>query len=354
MGMITYRERGLVMLVRDFKAECSDMYPAEFLECLPEYCFNLSCGSPTEMSETLTGLKCSNPRCPDKIVKRITHIMGDLGIKDFGNSRAADFVASYGIRNPLAVFAYEPSDGCLGQSISMELSTQIYDKLSSRKSFTLWEYIRTAHLPFIQSSALTLFGDFDDLSEAYEKIEEGGVEYIRDKLGIQKGTAPKTISEDVLEDDYSDLEVSIPSVSVRAVKIFEVLMTFKQDLFEYLDFVNIIPLNSEDMVTLKAVCSEEVGAPFRTKADFYSTVNNLYSNVHVEFLKSVNQDINYLVWAGADGSDVRVTNKVQKVRGYNEKYEARKRDGKSKEGDHYIPIVTAMEFLGILEGKARS
>lgn len=341
------------MLVRDFKEECSDMYPIEFFSCLPEYCFNPSCGSPTEMSETLTGLKCSNPRCPDKIVKRITHIMSDLGIKDFGSARATDFVATYGIRNPLAVFAYEPSDGCLGQSISMDLSERIYEQITKKKNLTLWEYVRTAHLPYIQSSSLILFGDFDDLSEAYEKIEEGGVEYIRERLGIQKGGDSKVVSEEVLEDDYSDLEANIPSVSIRALKIFEVLMTFKQDLFEYLDFVNIIPLNSGDMITLKAVCSEEVGAPFKTKADFYSTVNSLYPNVHVEFLKSVNADIDYLVWAGADGSDVRVTNKVMKVRGYNEKYEMRKREGRPKDGDHYIPIVTAMDFLGILEGKSK-
>ena len=342
------------MLVRDFKEECMDMYPIEFLDCLPEYCFNPSCNSPTEMSETLTGLRCSNPRCPDKIVKRITHIMNDLGIKDFGSARASDFVASYGIRNPLAVFAYEPVDGCLGQSISMELSERIFEQISKKKNFTLWEYVRTANLPFIQSSALALFGDFDDLSEAYERIEDGGVEYIRERLGIQKGGDSKVSSDEVLEDDYSDLEASIPSVSIRALKIFEVLMTFKQDLFEYLSFVNIIPLNSGDMITLKAVCSEEVGAPFKTKADFYSTVNSLYPNIHVEFLKSVNADIDYLVWAGADGSDVRVTNKVMKVRGYNDKFTQRQNDGKLKDGDHLIPIVTAMEFLAILEGKAKS
>lgn len=341
------------MLVREFKEQYSDMYPEEFLGCLPETCFNPSCGSPTEISAVLTGLHCSNPRCPDKIVKRITHIMSDLGVKDFGGSRAADFVATYGVRNPLAVFAYEPSDGTLGSGISMELSQRIFDQINKKKSFALWEYVRTAHLPYIQSSALTLFGEFDNLADAYDKIESGGVEYIREKLGIQKQDNKMPEDAEVLEDEYSDLEVSIPSVSVRAVKIFEVLMTFKQDLFEYLDFVTIIPLNSDDVVTLKAVCSEEVGAPFSTKADFYSTVNGLYPNLHVEFLKTVNASIDYLVWAGADGSPVRVTNKVMKVRGYNEKYEARKESGSLKDGDHYIPIVTAMEFLGILEGKSK-
>lgn len=338
------------MLVKDFKVSCEDTYPEEFLNSLPEYCFNEGCKSPMEISSVLTSLKCSNPRCPDKIVKRITHIMSDLGVKDFGTARATDFVYTYGIKNPLAVFAYETTDGCLGQGVSMAVSQKIFNQISSKKTFTLWEYVRTAHLPFIQSSALTLFGEFDNLDDAYAYIEDGGVEYIREKLGIGKGSESSASEDDVIVDEYSDLEVSIPSVSIRALKIFEVLMTFKQDLYEYLSFVNIIPLNSGNIRTLKAVCSEEVGVPYKTKADFYSVVNGLYPDVHVEFLKSVNADIDYLVWAGADGSDVRVTNKVQKVRGYNEKYKARQEAGTLRADDHLIPIVTAMEFMGILEG----
>ena len=126
-------------------------------------------------------------------------------------------------------------------------------------------------------------------------------------------------------------------------------MTFKDDLFEAIDFVNIIKTHSDGMIKLKAVCSDEVGAPFKTKADFYATVNSRYTNIHVEFLGAVTKNIDYLVWAGADGSPARLTNKVKKTEGYNSKYNENLASGNVKEGEHYIPIVTAKQFMEILD-----
>ena len=124
---------------------------------------------------------------------------------------------------------------------------------------------------------------------------------------------------------------------------------FKEDLLWGIQFVNIIPTHSEGMVTLRAVCSDQVGTPFRTKADFYATVNNLYEDLHVEFLNSVTKSIDYLVWAGASESDARVTNKVMKVRSYNESFKEHKASGKVTPEEHEIPIVSASMFLGILQ-----
>lgn len=198
-------------------------------------------------------------------------------------------------------------------------------------------------MPFIQTSALQIFGDYDDLAQAYADIEQGGVEFIRQKLGITKGGTSSAVMSTNTGDN---LEIDIPDISIRALKVYTSLMTFKPDLFQALQFVNIIKLHDDNMKTLKVVCSEEVGAGFRTKSDFYSTVNGLYPNLHVEFLSSVTKSIDYLVWAGASGqSDVRVTNKVQKVRKYNEAYEAHKAAGTLKAGEHYIPIITANQFL---------
>ena len=129
-------------------------------------------------------------------------------------------------------------------------------------------------------------------------------------------------------------------------------MTFKQDLFDGLAGVEILKTHSVGIKTIKAVCSDEVGNPYRTKADFYATINNRYDNIHVEFLNAVNANIDYLVWAGADGSQARYTNKVKKVEAYNEKYEAKKAAGKLKEGDHYIPIMSALQFMAHLDSLA--
>lgn len=330
------------MLVTEFKEKQGYRFPDGFLSSLPETCFDYRCKSPMEMTETLTSLKCSNPRCPTKIANRIVAIMSSLGVKDLGIARANSFVSKYGINNPLLIFAYETSDGTLGDDISMDVSQRIVDQLSTRKNFTLWEYVRVANLPFIQTSALQIFGDYDDLGQAYQAIEQGGVAYIRDRLDIKKGATPATASGAT---EGIDLESSIQDVSIRAAKVFATLMTFKGDLFQALPFVTIIKTHSAGMKTLKVVCSEEVGAGFRTKADFYSTVNGMYPNLHVDFLSSVTKSIDYLVWAGADGSDVRVTNKVQKVRKYNETYKQHKENGTLKDGEHFIPIMTAVDFL---------
>lgn len=332
------------MLVSEFKDKMQGVYNEDFLASLPSVCLDERCGSPTEMTEVMTSLCCSNPRCPTKIARRIIAITSMLGVKDLGASRANDFVTKHQIDNPLLVFAYEAdSDGEMGYSISMDVSRKISQQFVNKRAMTLWEYVRLANLPFIQTSALQIFGDYDDLDTAYDDIERGGVEFIRNKLSIGKG-APKVSGVD----DLVDAEPT--DISIRALKIFNSLMMFKPDLQQALPFVDIIKTHSEGIKTLKAVCSDEVGKPFATKADFYATVNNLYKGIHVEFLNSATKSIDYLIWAGADrDTTARVTNKVMKIRKYNETYKLHEEQGTLKEGEHYIPIVSAGQFMKILE-----
>lgn len=307
------------MLVPVFCESRESGLPSEFYDCLPKYCED--CGHPMEMSELLTQLHCSNPKCPSKVIQRLVAIANSLGVKDLGEARARKFITSWGISNPLFIFGFEPAeDGSLAPDISMEVSQRIADQFASKKKFTLAEYVRVANLPFIQSSAFAVFGEFDDLEEAYKAIESGGVSYIRDKLGIK----------DKGEGD----------ISVRALKVYESLMTFKSDLFECLGYVEIVPVNLPEMIKIKAVCSTEVGGQFRTKADFYATCNNLYKDIHIEFGNSVTKTTDYLVWAGATNPNAAVTNKVKKARAYQEK-------------GIPIKIVSAMEFLAILEKLAK-
>lgn len=312
------------MLVSLFVEDANPLFSEKFYSCLPTEC--PVCGMPTEMSETLTGLHCSNPKCYSKVAQRLLAMANALGVKDLGESRAESFVTEFmgGLTNPLLIFGYEPVDadgnevdGPMASNISLELSAKIAKQFQERKKFTLSEFVRIANLPNIQMSASAIFGKFDDLAEAYKEIESSGVEYIRDCLNIaSKGT------EDV---------------SVRALKVYESLMTFKSDLFDGIQYVQIIKLHTEGMKTVKAVCSTEVGAPFRTKADFYANCNNLYPNIHIDFGNSVTKSTDYLVWAGADGTaKAAVTNKVKKARGYQDQ-------------GCPIKIVTAKEFLGILE-----
>lgn len=303
------------MLVNIFCENRTPLFADAFYDCLPQTC--PVCGMPTEMSEALTGLHCSNPKCASKVAQRLVAIASSIGVKDLGAARAEKFISTFGIDNPLLIFCYEPeTDGQMADNISLEVSTKIANQFRERNKFTLAEYIRVANLPYIQTSAFAIFDGFDDLAEAYKAIEAGGVEYIRDRL-------------DIKAKDTED-------VSVRALKVYDSLMTFKSDLFDALDGIEIIKIHTGEMKTIRAVCSTEVGGEFRTKADFYATCNNLYGNLHIEFGNSVTKKTEYLIWAGADGKPAQVTNKVKKARAYNEK-------------GLDIKIVTAMEFLSILE-----
>lgn len=325
------------MFVENFVSEMDGQFPVLFLESLPTRCFD--CGSPIEISETLTGLHCSNPRCKSKVAQRLYTLCASLGIKGLGKKRAENFISTFGISNPLLIFAYEPDiDGAMGDGISLETSNKIMAQFKGKNKFTLSEYIRIANLPFLQTSCVSIFGEYDDLGVAYADIENGGVEFIREKLDIKKGN--KETGE------------PINDISIRALKIYETLMTFKEDLFQALPYIEVISVNNKsvdnnNLVYFKAVCSDEVGYPFKTKNDFYATVNNLYSNIHVEFLQSVTKSIDYLIWAGADGSPARYTNKVKKVEGWNKAF---KETGKGKE----IPIITASDFIILLQGLAES
>ena len=286
--------------------------PVEFVECLPEYC--PTCGSPTEISEVLTGLHCSNPRCPDKVMIRITAICKALGVLGFGESTVKDFLDMYDTVNPLSIFALEE-----GMPLSDRLSTEVTDKvirqIKDKKNFTLWEYVKIAQIPGVQSCAKEIFSGYRSLEDAYTDIEDGGVRFIQKKLGVA-------------EDD---------GVSVRAMQVYNNLMEFKEDLFDCLENVNIIDLS--DKIELNIYCSDQAGGGFKHKKDFYSEIERRFGDrYHFNIMGSISKKLNYLIWAGADGSPARYTNKVETVRKYQEQ-------------GYDIPILTADQFIAEMEVK---
>ena len=299
------------MFISDLKENYNDYgLPVEFADCLPEDC--PTCGAPMEMSESLTGLHCSNPRCPDKLVMRIKAICQDLGILNFGESTIEKFLDYYEVSNPLNIFALRKGM-LISDEISEAVSENIISQIEEKKNFLLWEYVRVANIPGVQTSAKDIFSGYSNLTEAYKGIESGGVAFIQEKLGIS-----------------NDNEVSI-----RALKIYKSLMEFKEDLLECECEVNIIDVSNK--IELNVVCSDQVGNGFSKKKEFYDYVNNTFGDkLHVNFLSSVTKKIDYLVWAGADGTPARYTSKVKTVEGYQAK-------------GLNIPIVTAQQFIDIIK-----
>lgn len=303
------------MFISDIKDNYDEYgLPYEFAECLPEYC--PTCGAPLEIRETLTGLTCSNPKCPDKIVMRIRSICTDLNILQFGEKTIEEFVRYHELTNPLNIFELQPGM-LLYAGASEDLSNKIISQIDKKRNFLLWEYVMIANLPDVRTSAQKIFSDYKTLAEAYANIETGGVDFIQKKMGI----------------------VADGEVSVQAMKVYKSLMEFKDDLFEDVDNVNII--STEGKVELNVVCSDQVGNGFAKKKDFYDYINTTFGDkLHVNFLPSVRKDIDYLVWAGADGSPARYTSKVRTVENWNSK------------GTTNIPILTAQQFIEEMEDLA--
>lgn len=299
------------MFVSDIK-ENFDSYdlPQQFAEVLPEFCE--TCGAPMEISETLTGLHCSNPRCKDKMVMRIKALCNDLGILKFGESTIERFIDYYEPDSPMDIFQLEEGM-LLAPDVSPKISADVIRQIKEKRKMQLWEYVMFANIPFVRTSARKIFQGYKTLDDAYKDIVAGGLIFIQDKLGIS---------------EYNEL-------SVQAMKVYNNLIEYKDDLYSGINDVEIVDLSNKKQ--LNVVCSDQVGNGFNKKSEFYAYINNTYADkLHVDFLSSVTKSIDYLVWAGADGTPARYTSKVQKVERYNEK-------------GCNIPIVTAQQFIDIVE-----
>lgn len=448
--------------------------PEEFLELLPQVCPHEGCNSPTLISETLTTLCCSNPRCPVKVSRRLLAMLQKLGIKGIGESACRRFVDELGLTNPLLVFAYNPDeDGTFTSSTNMEISRKFYRDLQSRNNFTLGEFVRIAQLPDIQSSAIEIFDGYSSLEKAYEDIESQGIDFVRRKLGIGKESeldrlVPRVYDELMLirdifyKDDeflearevpsvvfeylshfdsftegydfakrlkelaprqvldagtgvvdeeelynliyhrlvdttelralfeksstytfkalsgYGDLslydilesiketghqavrnklssEFVAEKISLRAQKVYESLMTFKSDLFDAIEYVNI---STPEVKTIKVVCSTSVGIGYASKRDFIADMNEKFKDfIHIQFMDGFSKKIDYLVWSGgSEEADILmgkkegnvfslVSNKVKKTVAHNLKVEEYEREGTLPRDMHYIPILNAEEFI---------
>ena len=298
------------MYVSDLESNYVDLdLPKIFVDTLPKTC--PSCGFPLKIRESLTGLSCSNPRCVDKIAKRIEMICTDLNILYFGESTIYKFIDTYDVTNPMQMFGLEEGD-LVFDGASPELSSKIINQILAKRDFLLWEYVMYSNIPNVRTSARKIFQGYDSLDDAYRDIEQGGVSFIQSKLGL-----------------------SMDTTSLQAVKVYNSLLEYKKDLLEGLIYVNIVKLGN--VKELNVVCSDEVGAGFRKKAEFYDYVSKNFSDkVHVNFLSSVSKNIDYLVWKGADGSPARYTSKVKTVEGWNSKCKTN------------IPILTAEQFINVM------
>lgn len=289
--------------------------PKEFLDTLPSVC--PYCGGKTEITETLTKLSCGNVKCTEKTTQRLVALFKDLGVLNMGEAKCRKFLQNFGVNNPYVIFMYEPDeDGVLFDGCSEDFSDQVFDDVDKTRSMLLWEYVKIGNLPGIRDEARKLFANYDDLEEFYETMEEDGVEFIQDLLGIKGKESNVIFGEEV--------------VSVKAVKIYDTLTEFKDDLFLALDYVEIKQLTTP---VINVCISTKVGSPYASKEDFKARMKEEFSHkVHINFLGSVTQDCHFLIWSKTGTP----TTKVKNAWRINEK--------RAETGLDEMPICTGSEF----------
>ena len=333
------------MFVNQMKEEAT--LPQEFLDVLPDAC--PVCGSMMEITQGLTMLKCVNPVCQSKLVTRCAKLFEDLGILGMGTSRCAGLVKYHDAKSPYIIFKLCHKDGtydtfydyyqmnfgeepyilqssdpqeakeeyfaileenglsketCKLQHVSMsdKIAVDIVMQVNKVRSMLLYEFVRIGNYEGLRDSATQLFKDYTSLDDFYKDFDNGGIEFVKDKLGIK-----------------------CDGESIRANGIYETLNASREELQEYVQYVD---LRGEAKV-MNICISTAVGAPYKNKAEFIRAMNDKYGDkIYLNKLGSVSKNCQYLVWSKVGDE----TNKVKKAKSLG------------------IPIMTGAEFNNMLEG----
>lgn len=271
--------------------------PQQFLDVLDEKC---SCGSDLLISETLTMVCCSNPRCINKIAQRATDMLAALGVKGMGASKCKDFFTCVPIFNPYVLFLYNPDRDFsnpkypVSNYFSKEFLTSIHNQLMQHNSFTLAEFVKMGFFPGIQDSAFVLFKDYNSLTDFYTDLDEQGNQLVANLM---------------------QLDVNSKSV----IDTCATLRYYKSDLLAGESWVHI----KKAVTTINICISTAVGPPYANKAAYVAYMNETYADkVHLNFLNSVTKSCQYLICSDKNAT----TNKAKAA---------------SKLG---IPIMTGAEF----------
>lgn len=192
------------MLVAELDKNRFKKIDSRFYDSLPKFCEVESCGFPMQINEVLTEVSCSNVRCPKKIAKRVQELCQKLGI-EITYLTAFDYVIMNHITNPMYLFKSQAG---------IELEQEERDKIL--KQMSLERFVELNCLPYLEDT-IKIFKEYDSLDDFYADLESDGIEFLEKQLSV-----------------FVDEELSM-----RALKAYDVLMTFKQDLYDGIDYVEI-------------------------------------------------------------------------------------------------------------------
>ena len=295
-----------MILVKDLN---KDIFSSPFLKYLPETCD--SCGSPTEILETLSSLQCSNRHCISKVGYRLFALLQDLGINELTVDECIEFLKGFDTLNPYSIFLYNPEeDGELFEGFGEEKSLNLYSELNKKRAMLLWEFIRIGHFDNLSVSAEKLLKDYSDLNDFYADLVEGGIPFIQKLL---------------LKD--TDFEEST-DICVDAVILYEVFVYYKSEIEEGLN--GVVILNPE--IKLSVLFANDVKS-FNSNQDFLFTINRKLKNkIYLYPAYQLDDSVSFVFW---QESSVNSYNSIIKA---------------VKENYSHIPLVNEDNILSVMLG----
>lgn len=275
---------GLVY-VKDLK---KDIFDKPFLEYLPEYCED--CGSPLEILESFTKLRCPNESCISRLTYRLFTLLEELGIDVLDMDDCKQFIKHFGATSPYSILLYNPeNDGELYEGFGKEKSLSLYKDLNKKRGMLLWEFVRIGCFSEFSSSAEKLFRNYTSLTSFYKEVKDGGIAFIQNLLL-----------------DNSEIHVSEDTICVDAVMIYDSLIRHQEELEYGIQGVKILSTN----ITMGVYFAKDVEG-FKSNKDFLYALNKkLKNNIYLYPVYTLNSNVKLLFW----DDDLTTNTLVEQVR----------------------------------------
>ena len=277
-----------------------NIIPEYITDILDTHCIGIQtttaripCNYKIGINESLGSMYCTNPKCPCKLLDNIEYIVKVLNLQFIRRNDIAEFIRDFGITSPLQIFAYEYNDGVFSERLGKDYSEEIEETVKKKCNMSLGDYISLLKIPELEGFEYVVTENYNFLETFFEKLLEGnGVIFIQEKLDnyyritkernslkeaekilneINRGNTEELkhlseitnesnmlkIAKDILEGGISYIvkllsknNKEYTEISSQAFNIFYKLIGHKDELFEGLDYVNLLDLSSIEIIPI--------------------------------------------------------------------------------------------------------
>jgi len=164
----------------------NEIISKNIIDLLPKKC---KCGARLEFSDSLREIRCTNKKCKQHIIARLSKFVEKTNIS-LSAIDIEDIVEKLKIISPYQVlllpiaFKEENSKVKLLNLHDKNNVLQDIENLTS-KEYMLYEIIELCGIDNISKIAYKIFNNFDSIDEAYDEIETGQLSFINERLGIK-------------------------------------------------------------------------------------------------------------------------------------------------------------------------